>query len=103
MTIKLEIKKTEVTEQEVDLPVPCFFRNKAETTYVGLLDEFTVVEMVADEYENSIRNFNNKTWKTGIDRVKFAYNEYVSCTETEFLDKYSEVERAMSLHPILVP
>ena len=97
------MKKKEVTELQIELPVPCFFANKEGTNYIGMLDEKTVIEIVSDTYEMCIRNFNAEVWKHPLERVKDAYLSYHSCTESQFLDKYSEVERAMSLHPILVP
>lgn len=99
MTITIEKKET--TTQEVEIPIPSFWRNAGETSYVGLLDEKTVVEIISDEYEKTIRNFDNSRWSAGKDRVGIAHSMFHSCTETEFLDKYSEVEQSMSLHPKL--
>ena len=103
MTITLKIEKKEVTEQQIDLPVPCFFVSKCGTKFIGLLDEKTVVEITSDEYENCIRNFNAERFPYAMERVKEAYQTFHSCAEGVFLEKHDEVQNAMSLHPILVP
>ena len=93
-------KKTETTE-EVEIPVPCFFRDKSEQNYVAMLDEKTVIKIVHDRFETTIRNYNNEAWQSGIDEIKWGYNKYHSCTETEFFTKYYEVIGSISLKPEL--
>jgi len=96
MTIQLT-KKIESTEK-VDLPVPCFFRDKSETNYIGLLDSDTVVTI----YRNSdlLMIQNTKLYVKEQDLVK-ARQTMLSCTESEFFEAYADVEQKMSLHPIL--
>lgn len=99
--LTLKIVKKETTEQEVEIPVPCFWRNFGETVYLGLLDEKTVVEVIDDQYERSVRNFDNSQWDVGMDRVREAHAKYHSSTETEFLEKFDAVIESISLHPKL--
>jgi len=96
MTIQLT-KKIESTEK-VDLPVPCFFRDKSETNYIGLLDTDTVVTV----YRNSdlLMIQNTKLYVKEQDLIK-ATQTMLSCTETEFMEAYADVEQKMSLNPIL--
>ena len=100
--MKLTIKKTTEVENEVEIPVPCFFRDKSEKNYVAMLDEKTVIKIVQDSFETTIRNYNNEAWKQGIEEVKWGYNNYHSCTETEFFTKYYEVIGSISLKPELI-
>lgn len=94
MTITL---KKEVEEQ-IEIPVPCFFISKTGLELIGVLDENTVVKIYHSEGHSCISN--SEMWLQKSD-VEKAYNNWHTCTETQFLEKYSEVEQAMSLHPIL--
>lgn len=96
MTIQLT-KKIETTEP-VDLPVPCFFRDKAEREYIGLLDNDTVVTIFRGTDMLMIQN--SKLWLK-VDDLAKAYQRFHSCTETEFMEAYADVEQKMSLNPIL--
>ena len=98
----IKIKKTTEVETEVEIPVPSFFRNKEETWYVGLLNEKTVVEIRCDNFETTVRNYNNEMWKAGVSAVEFAYNNFHGCTETEFMNKFEEVLGSLSLRPEIV-
>lgn len=87
-------------EEEITLTVPSFFKSKSGRAFVGLLDEKTVVQIYQSEGHSNISN-SDVSYCGHV--LKQILEDYHSCTESEFLDKYSEVERAMSLHPILVP
>ena len=100
--LTLKIEKKETTVSEVEIPIPAFWVNQEQTVYIGLLDEKTVVEIVDDKWEKSIRNFDNTTWTAGIDRVANAYQKYHGTTESIFLEKFDEVVESLSLHPKLV-
>ena len=98
--------KTEIVTREpktIELTVPCFFRNKTETYYVAMLDEATVVEVVKDDYETAIRNYNNKKWGAGLDRIRDAFfsETHTACVETEFLEAFDKAVASISLNPIL--
>ena len=95
-TLKLSVEKKE--SQEVEIPVPCFMRNKSETEYIGVLDEKTVVTIYDNGTYRSL--VNCELWVKQHDVAK-AWNEWGGCTESEFLTKYDEVVEAMSLHPRL--
>lgn len=96
--MKIEVtQKIESTEQ-VELNVPCFFRDKSETNYIGLLDEDTVVTI----YRNiDLMMIQNSKLYIKTDELAKAKSNLFSCTESEFLDAYADVEQKMCLHPIL--
>ena len=101
MTITIT-KKTE-TKTEVEIPVGSFFRNFEETNYIGLLDEKTVVEILCDKYETTIKNLSSETgWSYPKDRIFHGYNKFHSCTETEFFTRYYEIIGSISLKPELM-
>ena len=99
--LKLKIEKKETTVEEVELSIPCFFRNQAQTEYVAALDAGTIVEIVSDQYETSVRNYSSTAWNVGKGRVEHAYKHFHSCTESEFLEKFDSVVESISLHPKL--
>lgn len=96
MTIQLT-KKIEATEN-IDLPVPCFFRDKLESYYIGLLDNNTVVTIYRSDDLLMIQN--SKLYMKGDELIR-AYQTFTHCGETEFLEAYADVEHKMSLNPIL--
>lgn len=96
MTITLQKQ----IEETLEIIVPSFYKSKSGRSFVGLLDEETIVQIYQSEGHLNIQNSNVKYCHHVIKDIP---NDYHSCTESEFLDKYAEVERAMSLHPILVP
>lgn len=96
MILKTKITTTE--EKQIEIPVPCFFRNKEETIYIGLLDEKTVVEITRDSYESSIRNFNNDSWSAGLDRIRDAYLKLSACSESEFLEAIDKTIGSMPIN-----
>ena len=101
--MKISITKKTETIEEIELLVPCFFRNFEETNYIGLLDEMTVVEILCDKYETTIKNLSSETgWSYPKDRISHGYNKYHSCTETEFFTKYYEIIGSISLKPELM-
>ena len=101
--MKISITKKTETIEEIELTVPCFFRNFEETNYIGLLDEKTVVEILCDKYETTIKNLSSETgWSYPKDRIGHGYNKYHSCTETEFFTKYYEIIGSISLKPELM-
>ena len=96
MTIQLtSLANTLVTSE---LPVPCFFRDKSEHSYIGLLDENTIVKVYRTDDLLLIQN--SKLWLCEGDLIK-ASKEFHSCTEAEFMEAYADVEQRMSLNPIL--
>jgi hypothetical protein len=99
--LKLKIERKETTVEEVELSIPCFFRNQAETEYVAALDAGTIVEIIDDQYERSLRNYSSTAWNVGRGRIEHAYQKFTSCTETEFLAKFDSVVESISLHPKL--
>ena len=90
-TLKFKIEKKETTEVEVEIPVPSFFRNKSETEYVAILDDGSILEIIADDFEKSVRNYSGKNVNYGKDRIHNAYNNFHSCTESEFLENLDKV------------
>lgn len=101
VTIQIQIEKKETTVQDVELPVPCFFISKCGTKYIGLVNEKTVIEITVDSFEKSVRSYNNDAWNAGMETVKGAYNNYHSCTESEFTQKYDEVIESISKNTLL--
>lgn len=101
--LTITIEKKETKTESVELPIPFFFRNKEETQYIGMLDEKTVVELIIDTFETSIRNYNQEAWNAGKGRIEAAYSlKYQPCTETEFLQKFEEIIESLSLTPKVV-
>jgi len=100
-TLTIKIEKKETTVEEVELPIPCFFRNQAQTEYVAAIDAGTIVEIIDDQYERSLRNYSSTAWNVGRGRVEHAYAKFHSCTEAEFLEKFDAVTESISLHPKL--
>ena len=96
MTIQLT-KKIEASEQ-VELSIPCFFRDISESTYIGLLDSDTVVTIYRSTDLLMIQN--SKLFLKEGDLMR-AYQDFTHCGETEFFEAYADVEQKMSLHPIL--
>lgn len=94
MTVTIEKTQTE----EIELQVPCFFRDKAEKNYVGVLDEKTVVVVYKSENFTIIKNSTPDVLSLDL---KEAYSKFHSCTETEFMEKYDQVVESISLHPKL--
>ena len=94
ITLKKEVEET------IEIPVPCFLVSKDEKSWIGLLDENTVVEIyVSNGYKSIV---NSELWIKQ-NSLNNAWKEFHSCTETAFFKKYDQVVESMSLHPILVP
>jgi hypothetical protein len=94
MTIK--IIKTESVETEIQ--VPAFFRDSNERNFIGVLDEKTVVTIYSSDELTIVKN---TTPQFASRDIAEAYNEFYSCTEAEFLEKYESVIHSISLHPKL--
>lgn len=94
MTVTIEKTQTE----QIELQVPCFFRDKAEKNYVGVLDEKTVVAIYKS---GTLTIIKNGTLNILFVDLREAYQHFHSCTETEFMEKYDQVVESISLHPKL--
>lgn len=94
MLIQITKKQT----SQVEIPVPCFFKNKDEDTYLGVLDEKTVVRIFKIGDHAIIINTTSDLCP---EYIRDAYESFHSCTESEFLTAYDETIESISLHPKL--
>jgi len=95
-TLKLSVEKKQTSE--VEIQIPCFFRNKSETDYIGVLDAKTIVNI----YQcGDMTIIKNTTMEISKHEVSTAYSNWITCTESEFLEKYDAVVESISLHPKL--
>lgn len=93
MLIETTVTKT----QQVEIPVPSFYRTKDEKNYIGILDDTTIVSLYVSDELKIVKNCTPMYEGA----IKEAYEKWHSCTETEFLEKYDAVIESISLHPKL--
>lgn len=98
MTLPITITKE--VQEEINLPVPCFFRDKGQTHYVGLLDEKTVVELFV--YDDSVSICNRDINALFAKRtIQEAAVNLQSCTEYEFMEAFDKAWCQQRLRPEL--
>lgn len=85
--------------KEIDIPIPYYARRHDEREYIGLLDEKTLVTIYKGFSHTSVSNTEIDTMEKS--KILEAWEKWVSCTETEFLEKYDTVIESISLHPKL--
>jgi hypothetical protein len=93
MTIK--VKKE--TEQEITVTPPMFW--KSGDTYTALLDESTAINFYIGKDYTAIQHATPEELKL---RIEIAHNYFSLCAESEWMEKYNEVLKSISLQPILL-
>lgn len=89
-------KKT--VEQQVQIPVPSFWKREDEKFWTALVDESTVISFSLLGNYVDIGHADPEFFK---DKIEIAHSDYNLCTEQEWLDKYAEVLKSISLTPVL--
>ena len=104
MTLTVSVQKTQ--EEELQIEVPSFWRNKATTEniweYIAVLDENTACKLTMWDDYIVIKNCTTKYMDLADLGRKFHSCNYQPVTEEEFLSIYSEALDGLSLTPKLV-
>ena len=87
------LKKVEV---ETTIEAPAFWKRKND--YVALIDEDTAIAFYHSESLTAIRHASPDTLKADITD---AHKDFDLCDETEWMEKYAEVLKSISLKPVL--
>lgn len=97
-TINLKFAAATTVYEDVEITIPFFSRSKDEQYWMCVLDENTAIRLVIiGKYVCFIKDAPSDNYLSG--KILEAKKEYISCTESEFLEKYDAVIE--SIHPKL--
>lgn len=92
ITIPVTVKQ--MVKEEKNFPIPSFY--KTQFNHFGFIDENTVCLVRLSDNFSVIQNGTPERME---DLVSMYVNEFVPCTEDEFMNTYSEAYEAMRLEP----
>lgn len=94
----MKIKTVNVVRNEIDIELPLFWKHPIDETYLGVLDENTVVSMTFGSYRHVT---HCELWlKTG--EIEKANAEWTRIDEAMFLTAHKKMLSSLSLQPVLI-
>ena len=90
----INIPKT--IEQETTVPIPSFWRNGSD--FVAIVDDDTAIALYAGSRLTCIRHADPEILRADIIT---AHSKWDLCEEVDFMEKYAEALKSISLKPVL--
>lgn len=95
----MKIKVTKKTDQEIDIELPAFWGSEDHETFIGVINENTVIKINKRESYKCIQSC--KSWLMS-DDIATAYRDWISISETEFLEVHESFLQSLSLMPKMI-
>lgn len=95
----MQIKIKQQTEKTIDLELPAFFGSEDHETFIGVINEDTVIKIQNRKNYKVIQNCS--TWLMS-DDIATAYRDWISISETEFLEVHESFLQSLSLMPKMI-
>lgn len=95
----MKIKQFIKTEREVEVDLPAFWGNNDHTEFLAVINEETVIHIKRWEGYKLIQS---ATVSVKGDAITDAYQNWISISETEFLEVHESFLQSLSLMPKMI-